>query len=160
MRLVVGQQEEGVVGRQNNRKKQVVLAIEKKGKGVSRMYARVIDNAGSKQLKPFFQNHISTQATITTDKWRGYIPLKEKYPYLIQIESGKKGKNFPELHRIIMMFKAWLRGIHHSVDNLQAYIDQYCYRFNRSQMKGKIFDNLLTKMVDHQPCSYKCIRIY
>ena len=77
---VVGQQEEGVVGRQNNRKKQVVLAIEKKGKGVSRMYAKVIDNAGSKQLKPFFQDHISPQATITTDKWRSYIPLKEKYP--------------------------------------------------------------------------------
>ncbi len=135
-------------------------AIEKKGKGVSRMYARVIDNAGSKQLKPFFQDHISPQATITTDRWRGYIPLKEKYSYLIQIESGKKGKNFPELHRTMMMFQAWLRGIHHSVDNLQAYIDQYCYRFNRRQMKGKIFDNLLTKMVDHQPCPHKCIRIY
>ena len=73
--------------------------------------------------------------------------------YLIQIESGKKGKKFPELHRTIMMFKAWLRGIHHSVDNLQAYIDQYCYRFNHSQMKGEI-------MVDHEPCPYKCIRIY
>ena len=72
--------DETVIGHQNNQKKQVVLAIEKKGKGVSRMYARVIDNAGSKQLKPFFQNHISTQATITTDNWRGYIPLKEKYP--------------------------------------------------------------------------------
>ena len=45
------------------------------------------------------------------------------------------------------MFKASLRGIQHSVDNLQAYIDQYGYRFNRSQMKGEIFDNLLTKMV-------------
>ena len=76
---VVGQQEESVVGRQNNRKKDV-LAIEKKGKGVRRMYARVIDNAGSKQLKPFFHDHISPEATITTEKWRGYIPLKEKYP--------------------------------------------------------------------------------
>ncbi len=65
---VVGQQEEGVVGRKNNRKKQDVLAIEKKGKGVSRMYAKVIDNAGSKQLKPFFHDHISPQATITTDR--------------------------------------------------------------------------------------------
>ncbi len=89
MRLVVGQQEEGVVGCQNNRKKQVVLAIEKKGKGVSRMYARVIDNAGSKQLKPFFHDHISTQATITTDRWRGYIPLKEKYPYLVRPKESK-----------------------------------------------------------------------
>ena len=157
---VVGQQEEGIVEHQNNQKKQVVLAIEKKGKGVSRMYAKVVDNASSKQLKLFFHDHISTQTAIKIDKWRGYIPLKEKYPYLIQIESGKKGKNCTELHRTIMMFKAWLSGSHHSVDNLQAYIDQYCYRFNRSQMKGEIFDNLLTKMVDHQPCPYKCIRIY
>ncbi len=157
---VVGQQEEGVVGRQNNRKKQVVLAIEKKGKGVGRMYARVIDNAGSKQLKPFFRDHISTKATIKTDKWRGYMPLKKQYPNLLQIDSGKKGKNFPDLHRTIMMFKAWLRGIHHSVDNLQAYIDQYCYRFNRSQMKGAIFDNLLARMVDHNPCPYNIICMY
>jgi len=154
---VVGQQEEGVVGRQNNRKKQVVLAIEKKGKGVGRMYARVIDNAGSKQLKPFFRDHISPQAMIKTDKWRGYMPLKKQYPNLLQIDSGKKGKNFPDLHRTIMMFKAWLRGIHHSVDNLQAYLDQYCYRFNRSQMKGAIFDNLLARMVEHSPCPYNII---
>ena len=50
---VVGEQEEGVIGRQNNRKRQVLVAIEKKGRGVSRMYARIIDNAGTKQLKPF-----------------------------------------------------------------------------------------------------------
>ena len=157
---VVGQQEEGVVGRQNNRKKQVVLAIEKKGKGVGRMYARVINNAGSKQLKPFFRDHISPQATIKTDKWRGYMPLKKQYPDLLQIDSGKKGKNFPDLHRTIMMFKAWLRGIHHSVNNLQAYLDQYCYRFNRSQMKGAIFDNLLVRMVEHNPCPYNIICMY
>ena len=53
------------------------------------MYARVIDNAGSKQLKPFFQDHISPQATITTDRWRGYIPLKEKYPYLVNPKASK-----------------------------------------------------------------------
>ena len=157
---VVGQQEEGVVGRQNNRKKQVVLAIGKKGKGVGRMYARAIDNAGPKQLKPFFQDHISPQAMVETDKWRGYMPLKKQCPNLLQIDSGKKGKDFPDLHRTIMMFKAWLRGIHHSVNNLQAYLDQYCYRFNRSQMKGAIFDNLLVRMVEHNPCPYNIICMY
>ena len=157
---VVVEQEEGVIGRQNNRKRQVLVAIEKKGRGVSRMYARIIDNAGTKQLKPFFEDHISCRANIKTDKWRGYMPLKNKYSLLVQTDSGKKGKNFPDLHRTIMMFKAWLRGIHHSVDNLQAYIDQYCYRFNRSQMKGGIFDNLLDRMVNHKPCPYKMICIY
>ena len=157
---VVGAQEEGVVGHQNNRKRQVIVAIERKGRGVSRMYARIVDNAGTKQLRPFFQDHISCQAVIKTDKWKGYMPLKSEYHHLVQIDSGKKGKNFPDLHRTIMMFKAWVRGIHHSVDNLQGYIDQYCYRFNRSTMKSGIFDNLLAKMVDHKPCPYKVICIY
>src|SRR5680860_1404705 len=39
---VFGQQEEGVRGRQNAHKKLVVVGIEKKGKGVSRLYAREI----------------------------------------------------------------------------------------------------------------------
>ena len=38
--MVVGQQEEQVVGRANKKKKLVMVGIEKKGKGISRMYAR------------------------------------------------------------------------------------------------------------------------
>ena len=58
---------------------------------------------------------------------------------LKQIPSGKKGENFPDMHRSIMLFKAWLRGTHHAVDHLQAYLDEYTYRFNRSMMKVGIF---------------------
>ena len=39
---VFGQQEEGVRGRKNGQKKLVAVAIEKKGNGMSRLYARVI----------------------------------------------------------------------------------------------------------------------
>ena len=88
---------------------------------------------------------------IKTDKWRGYQPLKNVFQNLEQINSGKKGNNFPELHRTIMGFKGWLRGMHHQVENLQAYIDEYCYRFNRSFMKDGIFDNLLLRMVKSPP---------
>jgi hypothetical protein len=54
-----------------------------------------------------------------------------------------------------MGFKGWLRGMHHRVENLQAYIDEYCYRFNRSNMKDGIFDNLLRRMVKADPLPYK-----
>lgn len=60
---------------------------------------------------------------------------------------GKKGENFPELHRVVMNFKSWLRGVYHQVIHLQAYINEYTYRFNRSFMKGNIFDNLLERMM-------------
>ena len=38
---------------------------------------------------------------------------------MTHIKSGKKGENFPEMHRVIMNFKSWLRGMHHHVVDLQ-----------------------------------------
>jgi hypothetical protein len=153
--MVVGQQEPGLKGREKGKKKEVVVGIEKKGKKVSRVYAQVIPNASYKELKMFFQNHISPSAQVTTDKWKGYTPLKETYPLLEQIISGQKGNNFGDMHRVIMMIKAWLRGVHHSVKHLQEYLDAYTYRYNRNFMKKEIFNNLMIKMVMHKPCPQK-----
>ncbi len=65
---VFGGQEENRRGRQNKSKKLVVVGIEKKIKGVSRLYARVIPNASSKELGSFIRAHISPKANITTDQ--------------------------------------------------------------------------------------------
>lgn len=126
---VVGGQEEGTKGRKNKKKKLVVFAIEKNGKGVSRMYGKVIKQSSSKELGAFLESVMEKDASIKTDKWRGYQPLGKKFSNLLQIESGKKGNNFPDLHRVIMGFKGWLRGMHHQVEHLQGYIDEYCYRY-------------------------------
>jgi hypothetical protein len=56
-----------------------------------------------------------------------------------------------------MNFKGWLRGMHHSVKDLQEYINEYTYRFNHSFMKGNIFDNLLNRMIEIPPHHYKTI---
>ena len=154
---VFGGQETGVRGRQNKNKKLVVVGIEKKNKGVSRLYARVIDHADAKSLGDFMEEHIDNQAKITTDKWTGYLPLKEKFKNLTQIYSGEKGGNFPDLHRTVMSLKSWLRGVHHHVNDLQDYLNEYCYRFNRSFMKEGIFDNLMKRMVLADPCFIKKI---
>ena len=152
---VVGGQEEGVKGRKNGKKKLVVFAIEKQGKGVSRMYGKAIQHSSSKELGAFMGSVMERSADIKTDEWKGYLPLKKDFINLKQVASGKKGGNFPELHRSIMGFKGWLGGMHHQAEYLQAYIDEYCYRFNRSFMKEGIFDNLLGKMVEAPPVTYK-----
>jgi len=154
---VVGGQEVGVVGRKNNKKKLAVFAIEKKGRGISRMYGKVIQHSSAKELGAFIKSAIELSAHIKTDEWTGYRPLTKDFNNLVQVPSGKKGSNFPDLHRAIMGFKSWLRGIHHKVEDLQSYIDEYCYRFNRSNMKEGIFENLLNRMVKAQPFSYKQI---
>jgi len=143
----VGAQEEGKKGRGKKNKKLVVLAIEKSGKGISRMYGKEIEKADSKHLGSFMKAKIDSKANVKTDKWLGYKPLKSDFENLVQLDSGEKGGNFPQIHRAIMLFKAWLRGIHHSVNDLQTYIDEYTYRFNRHLMKASIFDNLIRRMI-------------
>jgi len=152
---VVGGQEEGVVGRKNNKKKLVVFAVERKGRGISRLYGKVIPNSSAKELGAFMKTYIAPEASVKTDEWTGYSPLKKEFINLEQVPSGKKGENFPDLHRAIMGFKGWLRGMHHHADYLQAYIDEYTYRFNRNFMKEKIFDNLMRRMINGSPCTYK-----
>lgn len=157
MKVFFGGQEEGVKGRKNDKKKLVVVGIQKKKKGVSRMYARVINDASAVSLGGFMRDHIDLTAKVTTDKWTGYTPLKKDFVNLSQIPSGKKGRNFPDLHRVIMNLKAWLRGVHHHVEDLQDYLNEYCYRFNRSFMKENIFDNLMNRMVQAEPCFIKSL---
>ena len=154
---VVGGTEEGVVGRKNDKKKTIVIAIERKGKGISRFYGKVIECCNAKELGDFMKTVIDVDASVKTDGWTGYTPLKSTFKHLRQVSSGKKGNNFPDLHRVIMNFKGWLRGIHHHVKYLQAYVDEYAYRFNRSFMTGGIFENLIKRMVKAKPCTYKNI---
>lgn len=154
---VVGGQEEGVVGRKNGKKKLVVFAIEKKGRGVSRLYGKVISKSSAKELGAFMKENIDLDAEVKTDYWSGYKPLKKDFINLTQVLSGQKGGNFPELHRVIMGFKGWLRGIHHKTTHLQSYIDEYTYRFNRSNMKENIFENLMNRMMNTAPFPYKMI---
>lgn len=153
----VGGQDDQAIGRNEGKKKIMVVAIEKQGRGISRMYGMVILTASRVNLKSFMIGHIHAQARVKTDKWTGYNNLKAEFPNLVQEKSEKKGKNFRQLHRGIMMFKAWLRGVHHSVSHLQAYINEYTYRFNRHKMKEGIFENLIKKMVKNEPYTYKMI---
>lgn len=154
---VVGGQEEGVVGRKNGKKKLVVFAIEKKGRGITRLYGKVIERSSAKELGSFMKANIESDALVKTDQWTGYTPLKKDFVNLNQLPSGKKGENFPDLHRVIMGFKGWLRGMHHHANHLQAYINEYTYRFNRNFMKANIFDNLLNRMINAKPYPYKSI---
>lgn len=120
----IGGQEEGVVGRKNEKKRLVVIAVEREGKGLSRMYGKVIKKSSSKELGKFMKEHIEKNAKIKTDSWSGYKPLSKDFKNLTQVKSGKKGSNFPDLHRVIMGFKGWLRGIHHHVTYLQSYLNE------------------------------------
>jgi transposase-like protein len=140
-------------GRGAETKSLIAVAVEKSGlHGIKRVYAVKIDNASSDELKKMFEKHISPIANVLTDKWSGYLPIKKTYR--IEQEKSSPKENFKTMHRCIQQIKSWIRGIHHSVDSrfLQAYLDEFCYRINRSSSKDSIFDNLLKRVTNHKIC--------
>ena len=154
--FVIGGAEKTIIGRQKGEKRLVVLGIERKGKGIARCYAKVIESANSHELGAFFDDFIAKDAQITTDKWSGYKPLMEEFFNLKRIPS-RYGLSFPDLHRQIMMIKSWIRGIHHHCRRLQAYLNEYCFRFNRHYNFDNIFDEVIDRMVNHPAVFYKIL---
>jgi transposase-like protein len=154
----VGGPEEQKRGRNKGDKKLIIIAIEIIDTGVGRAYAEMIENASSKELGAFLEKYVSKDATIITDEWRGYMPLKKTFVNMQQVKSDD-GKNFKDVHLHIMNIKGWLRGIHHhcSKERMQGYLDEYHYRYNRRQNMGTIFDLLLKKMVINEPKRIKSI---
>jgi len=147
--FTVGGKEEGKVGRSyHTKKKKAVLAIEFTDLGkVKRMYAMKIENYSAKELGKIFGKHISNEAKVKTDKWKGYRPLQTSYD-IEQIKS-EFGSNFKALHTMIHQLKSWLRTTYSWVSpfHLDRYFDEFCYRLNRSQSKKTIFNNLIQRMV-------------
>lgn len=148
----IGEKEEDKRGRSHGKKRLVIVAIEKRENGIGRAYAQLIEEASSDEFKPFFHSYINKDAKIYSDEWLGYKPLKKDYPGLEQIPSDD-GQNFKELHTHIMNIKSWLRGIHHkcSKEQLQGYLDEFHYRFNRRNNMQTIFHNLMIRLVNRNP---------
>jgi hypothetical protein len=147
----IGTPKKGQQGRsKSDEKVRVVIATEIRNGKVGNAYGRVIDDFSSNSLKEIFDKHISFEAEIKADGWRGYAPLKRIYKRLTQ-EKSENGTNFPEIHIQIRNFKNWLRGVHSycEVQNMQDYINEYFYRFNRRNNRqtimDKIFDRILIK---------------
>jgi transposase-like protein len=155
--FVVGGVEKGKVGRSYDaQKKKAVTAVQLTDDGkVKRIYAMRIEDFSASSLQYIFNNHISRSAKVTTDKWKGYKPIKAAYN-IHQIESNN-GLNFKALHTMIHQIKSWLRTTFSWVSafNINRYFNEFCYRINRSQSKSTIFNNLINRMVEKEKVYHK-----
>lgn len=155
--IAIGGHDEQSQGRSKGDKKLVCMAVEiRDGKKMGRAYGTVIDNYSSAELRKIFDAHISKEeAQVRTDEWTGYAPLESEYK-MERIKS-EKGKNFPEMHTLIMNLKSWLRGIYHkcSEKHMQGYLNEYFYRFNRRAFGKTCFHKLIVRMVETEPLFIK-----
>lgn len=158
--FVVGQKEENKPGRTYDSKKtkaQLAVELTKQNK-IKRAYFNVIENYSTKSLRDLFDDHISKESQVLTDKWKGYSPLAKEW----NIEQTKSvgGKNFKELHTVVQQVKSWLRTIptHVSKKHAQKYFDEFSFRLNRSIYKDTIFNKLTERMLKHPHVSFQDIK--
>lgn len=147
--FVVGGKEKDKPGRSyDSKKKKSICAVQLTDDGkVKRFYALKIKDFSAKSLRTIFDKHVSIDANVTTDEWKGYKPIMKDYN-IDQIPSNN-GINFKALHTMIQQLKSWLRTTYSWVSekNIERYFNEFCYRINRSQNKESIFNNLIRRMV-------------
>lgn len=148
--FVVGGKEKHKQGRSyDSKKKKTVCAVQLTEEGkVKRFYAMRIKDFSASSLQLIFDKHVSKQAKVTTDEWRGYRPIAKNYD--IEQIPANNGLNFKALHTMIHQVKSWLRTTYSWVSekHINKYYDEFCYRINRSQNKKTIFNNLINRMVN------------
>jgi hypothetical protein len=83
----IGGKEPGKRGRSKGKKREFVIGVQMMKTKIVRAYARQIKNASTNEVRPFFEQHISTKAEVRVDKWRAYNPIKKYYPNMTQQKS-------------------------------------------------------------------------
>jgi len=159
----LGGLEEGVRGRQTEKKALIVVAAQEEGRGVGRIRLRQIADASAESLIPFVQDSVEPGSVIHTDGWLGYQPLDKKgYRHAVTFLRGQEespSELMPRVHLVVSLLKRWLIGTHQgavSHKHLDYYLEEFTFRFNRrrSRSRGKLFFRLAQQAVSIEPVPY------
>jgi transposase-like protein len=162
--LGVGGLEEGVRGRQTERKSLIVIAVEEDGPRIGRIRMKRIPDASGGSLTAFMEEAIEPGSTVHTDGWKGYSAVGEKgYVHEVTVVKAKlesASELLPHVHLVVSLLKRWILGTHQgavSHEHLEFYLDEFTFRFNRrrSGNRGKLFYRLVQQAVMVEPAPYK-----
>lgn len=164
----IGGVEPGLAGgRAKGKKSMVAVAIEQSGGGLGRARMTIIDDASAATLGTFIGDNVEPGATVVTDGLQSYRSIEAKgYRHERRNQPAAKargddpGSLLPGVHLVASLAKRWLLGTHQGRverDHLQAYLDEFCFRFNRrrSASRGMVFYRLLQLAVGHDPVRYR-----
>jgi transposase-like protein len=154
-----GKETGGKRGRGTENKELVVAAVEIKSRKIGRVRMKLLDDASSQSLRLFIIENIGKGSDLITDGWPGFCGIEnEGYTRTIYNQSKAKEEEelLPHVHMVISLLKRWLPGTHQgavSPKHLQAYLDEYVFRFNRRKAakRGLLFYRLLENAMNIPP---------
>jgi hypothetical protein len=125
------------------------LDSRKGGRHAGQVRIAIVPDRSALSLSGFVLNAITPGAKIVTDDWTGYTDLKRLgYRHKAVAERGDPAvaeKHLPIVHLVFSGLKNWLIGTHHGVSpqHLQAYLNEFTFRFNRRFYPLNTFRSLL-----------------
>ena len=132
-----------------HRERDSTLNNRRNSRYAGRVRLAVVPDRGADALCGFVKSVVAPGARIITDDWRGYAGLTQYgYDHAPIAERGdpQVAEEFmPIIHLVFSNLKTWLRGIHHGVSpqHLQAYLNEFTFRFNRRFYPFNAFRSLL-----------------
>lgn len=148
----VGGAEHGKTGRGAYGKVIVAGAVEIHDNAANRVRLKVIPDVTQKTLTEFIQSNVIEGSTIRTDDWGGYNKLEQAgYRHIVNAEE------LIHIHRVFSNLKTWILGTHHGVSSvhLQAYLNEYTFRFNRRVTPMAAFQTALGLGSQHLSPTYR-----
>jgi transposase-like protein len=137
-----------------------------RGRRLGRLRLEAVPDASATSLEGFLGQNLAKPASVVTDGWPAYAGLGAAgythEPVNLSRSWGDAALRLPAIHLVFGLAKRWLLGTHHgaiSGKHLQAYLDEYVFRFNRRTARSisHRFDRLLEQALLTPPTTYRAI---
>jgi transposase-like protein len=132
----------GKHGRGAEKKTPVLIAVEKRGRGMGRVrFAPIVDTSAD-GLLPVIEQLIELGSVVSTDGHAGYNALAE-LGYLhdrhsLYATGDPAHVAMPRVHRVASLLKRWLLGTHQGAvrpHQLDDYLDEFTFRFQPPRLQ-------------------------
>jgi hypothetical protein len=115
-----------------------------------RLRLRVIADRHTKGLLSFVTENVAKGSLVRTDGFAPYRDLPhlgyEHNPLTIAGDPDRADAHLPMIHLVFSNLKTWILGTHHGAiaqHHLQAYLNEYVFRFNRRFYPMTAFNSVL-----------------
>lgn len=134
----------------------VAMALTPRGKP-KYLKMKAVSNVKSKTMSDFVDNSLGADVTIVNDGFSAYKAIAASHRTLMmKFDPTNNPDHMKWAHKAISNAKVFIQGTYHGIKgkHLQAYLDEYDYRYNRRNFQGEWFNRLLTAAVSVRTITY------
>ena len=102
---------------------------------------------------------LAPQTRLVTDDWPSYQAIPAIRHNAITLGPMAAHVALPWIHRLFSNLKRWGLGVYHGLrkTNLQHYLDEFVFRFNRRRTRHAAFTTLLGISTRTTPAPYRVL---